>query len=264
MGFASAIRERTKLSSGFSLIELSIVVAILSVISVLGLEVATSFLTRNAYISTKDQLVAIDQAIDAFYRTYGRLPCPAPATNIYNTTYGAESCPATAYISTPVTDMAGGYLPFRTLNLPSSMAVDSYGSVIYYFVTASLTTGSFATANAGIEIRSGQLLQPCNTGTCSVLADPGVTSLTGAAYAVLSVGADQRGGYTKLGKLVNACAGTSDARIDAQNCFKISNSTGSLLYSPPVNVLYDSRYNPGTQTANYFDDIIVWRAKGRL
>jgi prepilin-type N-terminal cleavage/methylation domain-containing protein len=48
------------LKRGFSLIELSIVVAILSIVSVLGLEVATSFIGARAYDRTKEQLKVID------------------------------------------------------------------------------------------------------------------------------------------------------------------------------------------------------------
>ena len=48
-------------------------------------------------------------------------------------------------------------------------------------------------------------------------------------------------------------------RSDSQNC-----ANGALTVGIATNVYYDSRFNNGTQTSNYFDDIVIWRTRGRM
>jgi prepilin-type N-terminal cleavage/methylation domain-containing protein len=246
--------RRVRRRAGFSLVELSIVILIFSTVAVLGLEVLSKMLDRKAYATTQAQLAALDDALVKFYRVYGRLPCPADktwATN--NTGYGLEgACGGTA-------DLTNGMIPFRTLNLPQSSAIDAYGNRINYTVTRLLTTSSatFTLNDAKVEVRSGILQQPCST-NCTVLANPATSD--GAAYIIFSSGEDKRGAVRANGTTPVACyTATSDIRIDAQNC-----ANGALTVGIPNTVYYDSRYNNGGQAANYFDDIVVWRTKGRI
>lgn len=249
--------------------ELSIVVVILSIISMLGLEAATSFLNRSAYQATQAQLRQIDQAVANFYTNYGYIPCPADVTLApTNTAYGvAQDC--ASLVPLAGTSVVAGMVPFRVLNLPPSMAIDAFGNKIYYFASTGLiAASSFPVRIATIEIRSGKLAQPCDTASdCSILALPNMgdtTNSNGAAYALVSPGGDQRGAYSKQGIPIHDCAKASDTRIDAQNCYGVAPS-GSI--SPPgiaLNVLYDSRYNAGSQDENYFDDVVVWRPKDKL
>lgn len=252
------------LKRGFSLIELSIVVAILSIVSVLGLEVATSFIGARAYDRTKEQLKVIDQAIVDFYWVTGRLPCPADRSlSIFSANHGIEDCTLS-----PISGITMGAVPTRTLNLQPGIAIDAYGNRINYFVTTRLTPDyhNFNVNLGAIEIRAGQLSTDCSGG-CSVLAK-NAPPLTGAAYALISFGADRAGAITRDGAASVRCGGGggSTVRIDAQNCNAI-NGNPIVLGIVPDNadtVLYDSRYNNGSVERNYFDDIVVWRKKGQL
>lgn len=243
----------------FSLIELSIVVAILSLVSVLGLEVATSFLTTRAYDATKEKLNKLDRAMRDFYWVHGRLPCPADRTLApTNVNYGTEACAHPYGSSHPIsgTSVLGGAVPFRSLNLQPEDALDSYNSKITYHVSQLLTgdASSYFLYPGAIEVRSGRLQQPCTT-ACVVIASD-------VAYALISHGNDKRGARNRHG-VVTGCTAINDSRIDAQNCIGLNG--GSIVpNSIPWNVLYDSRYNPGTQPLNYFDDAIVWRRKGQI
>ncbi len=259
------MHRHSGLCTGFSLVELSIVIVILSIITMLGLEAATAFLGRNAYLTTEAQLRELDKRIDAFYNTYGYLPCPAKeTTSPTSSDYGwPQDCTVPPLSGM---DVVAGSVPFRLLGLPASAAIDGFGNRVYYFVTLSLTSlSSFAVRPALIEMRSGQLAEPC-TGTCSVLALPNVDPAlsTGAAYALLSTGADERGATSVEGVPVRDCAKTGDIRIDAQNCYMIAPAGSLLPATIPDTVLYDSRYNSGSQDVNYFDDAIVWRPKDKL
>ena len=234
------------------------VVAIMSIISVAGLEIATQFVGNRAYDATQAQLTQLDTALTQFYKTYGRLPCPAqvglrplhPSMN-----YGKEDCDNTGWTGTGAAIM-GGAIPFRTLNLMQSVSIDSYGNKIGYYVTKNLTNFDEAdrasTATGAIEVRSGTLTNF-------------TTVTTEAAYILVSHGPDKRGAYSKLGVQQARCAEGGDVRIDAQNCV-YSVSTGNGPTSPVINanVFYDSRFNNGAVNANYFDDIVIWHSRGQL
>ena len=260
-----ASRCRRRQTRGFSLIELSIVTAILAIVSVLGLEVVAAYSARRAYTITQDKVAAVDVAIKKFYASYGRLPCPTVITNSMigsSTNGGTEDCSGVSIVKY-------GGVPYITLGLPMSAAIDGYTSKIGYLVTKSLTTAALfdtATSTGRIEVRTGQLQQPCST-VCEVTFEPAVS--TGAAYAILSFGADQRGALGKNGAALKACVPSVgppniyDARIDTANC----GGTTSPAVSPAVvgdGLLFDSRFNTGSVEANYFDDIILVRGKGTL
>jgi prepilin-type N-terminal cleavage/methylation domain-containing protein len=258
-----ASRCRRRQTRGFSLIELSIVTAILAIVSVLGLEAVAVYTSRRAYTITQDKITAIDVAIKKFYASYGRLPCPTVITNSMigsSTNGGAEDCSVTGTV------LSGG-VPYITLGLPMSAALDGYTSKIGYLVTKNLTTAALfntATSTGRIEVRTGKLEQPCSS-VCEVTFEPSAS--TGAAYAILSFGADQRGARGKNGAALKACIpGTAtlfDNRIDTQNCGGATSPTISPGVAGDV-VVFDSRFNTGSVEANYFDDIILVRGKGDL
>ena len=277
------------LQRGFSLIELSVVVAIISVVAVLGLEVAANFVVRSATETSRERLKVVDDAVANFFRVYGRLPCPALKTTPPETpTYGTEDC-ATPLPNTtpgfPGDGLLAGAVPFRALNLPMSFSLDGFNSKLNYVVTKNLTlAGGSATINgrlgstggtpatngtAGIEVRTGVLNNTCAT-SCQKLADPAsVPAPSGAAYLIFSSGADKRGAVSGRGTTLNACTTTvnnSDARVDSQNCvFGSDTIRGYMTQSTiPYNVFYDNRYNAGFNRSSYFDDVVVWRSKAQL
>ena len=233
----------------------------------LGLEVAVQWIGSRTYRDAQEQLASLDKALDDFYHVYGRLPCPA-LRNLAptNTNYGREDCTAAVLSGTTIGGgVLAGALPFRMLGLPLSASLDPYGSKIDYFVTKDLTgTANFANAAAGIEVRTGILQTTCGgANLCEILADPATG--TGAAYAVVSHGPDQRGAVTKRGAalLANVCANVGDTRIDAQNCTGFSGNKLSA-YNIDLNVLYDSRYNSGKDMTKFYDDITIWHRKDQL
>jgi prepilin-type N-terminal cleavage/methylation domain-containing protein len=264
---------------GFSLVELSIVVAIISVVATLGLEVAANFVNRTTSAVSRERLKVVDEATAAFFKIYGRLPCPANKTlPPENTNYGTEDCTIAVITGTTLGGgVMAGAVPFRTINLPVIYSLDGFASKFNYAVTknqteAGLGATQFAnSANvAGIEVRTGVLEQPCSTSKCQVLASP--ASNSGAAYFIFSSGADQRGAVSARGVALKDCANptaTSDPRIDSQNC-TYGNATikGYLLVagggSIPNNVFYDNRLNAGLNRSSYYDDVAVWRPRLQL
>ena len=109
-------------------------------------------------------------------------------------------------------------------------------------------------------MRTGKLQQPCSS-ICEVTFEPGAS--TGAAYVILSHGADQRGAYSKNGTLQKSCATANDTRIDAVNCGGTTSPAITAAISNSL-VVYDGRFNTGSILANYFDDTVLARGKGDL
>jgi prepilin-type N-terminal cleavage/methylation domain-containing protein len=286
----------------FSLVELSVVVAIISVVAALGLEAAANFVNRTATSVSRDRLKMVDEAVANFFKVYGRLPCPAILNeNPTATTYGQENCAASATAFPAGTGAGGGSnvltgttiggglmaggVPFRNLNLPMMYAVDGFNSKFSYVVTRNLTvaggnattTGRFGSTGGtsatngigGIEIRSGILHATC-TGAginCQKVADPAATPPNGAAYIIISHGADQRGARSDRGAQLRTCTiYANERRVDTQNCVFGDNAvrTGMFVTTIPYNVFYDNRYNAGLNLTSYFDDVVVWRPKAKL
>lgn len=261
---------------GFSLVELSVVVAILSVVATLGLEAAANFMNRSAINATRDKLVAIDDAIDRYYKIYGRLPCPALSTDALSSgssTFGVENCGLGAFGTTSTGGgLRGGMVPFRALNLPMSAVIDGFGNRINYVVTKNLTvagTGSSSFGNAtdgiaGIEVRTGQLEEPCDSTAahCQKIADPSSSTAPGAAYIAFSNGTDQKGGIPPRSAAV-AIACANNSHVDAMNC-QYGGANATSVPTIPTNVFYDNRYNAGLNASSYFDDVVIWRTKAQL
>lgn len=274
--------KKNRCRQGFSLVELSIVVAIISVVATLGLEAAANFVNRTSTSVTRDKLVTIDDAIARFFKIYGRLPCPAKRDDWLlnsSTSFGAEDCTISVWSSTSIGGgLMAGMVPFKTLDLPMSTAVDGFNNRINYVATKNLTVagtgantfGDTTNGVAGIEIRTGRLEQPCdNLATnCQKLADPTATS--GAAYVIFSNGADQRGAvslfslppYTPAIACPNA--NPNNQHVDAMNCQWGASPNTTSVTAIPANVFYDNRYNAGLNPTSYFDDVILWRTKAQL
>lgn len=276
---------------GFSLVELSVVVAIISVVATLGLEAAANFVNRTSGAVTRERLAIADEAVARFYKIYGRLPCPASravALAAANTTFGVEDCTIAewgtdAEYGTKIGGgLMAGMIPYRTLNIPMTFALDGFNNKLNYVVTKNLTvaggnatilnrfgsTGGTTVTNgiAGIEVRTGILEQPCGGSKCQKVADPSTS--TGAAYIIFSNGTDQRGAVALRSTAASTCVPTPtasfDLRVDTMNCqWGIDGNTTSVT-AIPKNVFYDNRYNAGLNLRSFFDDYVVWRSKAQL
>ena len=126
------VTDPYKLTSGFTLIELSVVLAIMGVIlygsmSLLVVGIQTSQL--NSTVATMD---ALEKALLNFRMAFGRLPCPADITlTTTSANYGVEaantsntcsgSTPAANYTASGAAE--GGAPSTRALRLPDKLHV---------------------------------------------------------------------------------------------------------------------------------------------
>lgn len=234
------------LQSGFTLVELSIVIIIVGLLTAGGLAVGASMVERAAYIDTQKLIKQLQRSVKDYYIVYGHLPCvasldDAPGSEEFGT--ALEDC------STAGDPPAGsgtfregsppvriGMIPTRTLGLPDSAAQDKYGNRIIYAVTESLTDATLFGGDDGAVI-----VRDMNDNNI----------LTDAAFYISSSGRDRKGGYSYQTGNIDTDCGTSD-NLDVQNC-EFSNA-----------IFRDAPFNNGDVDETFFDDLTAWTPKFHL
>lgn len=134
--------------SGFSLLEMSIVVAILSIMAVAGLEMSAAFLSSTAYQNTQSTENTIDTALVKYRFVYGRLPCPARLDlAISDSNYGKEDC------SSNVASLPGGiaYVDITNGGINYNDGGSGAGIFTVTFNDASTGSATGATGTAHID-----------------------------------------------------------------------------------------------------------------
>ncbi len=126
-----------KKDSGFSLIELSVVILIISLLLVTSFEGSKYFLIQNHIKATNVKLNAIQRAIEIYVRRTGHLPCPAPLKK----TSGSSNVDDCSTLSNNDGDgiykedqiLVGG-VPYRDLDLTADLSHDSWGGKFVYSI----------------------------------------------------------------------------------------------------------------------------------
>lgn len=135
---------------GYTLVELSVVLVIISLLTAGGLTLGAGMVNQAAHVDTSKLLDQIDESLRDYYTVNGRLPCPA-ARNLAltNAEFGREVAGGACNVTTAISGTAYsnnvriGMIPVRTLGLSDRAAADKYGNRILYAVTRQLTDASF-------------------------------------------------------------------------------------------------------------------------
>lgn len=259
---------------GFTLVELSVVLVILTLLAGSLLGLSTSIMNVQRGETTRSKLKAIDAALVSFVAINRRLPCPADGTS----STGAE---VFGTQNNPCVDQARGVVPWSVLGLSASDIEDGWGTRITYRLDAYLArtnamdmsrcdpAGTIAAAPSDglTPPRASCISAACTSSALdqcvrpilfldgkgvqirdgvggNILMDPAGTTPTGAAYVLISHGENRSGGYSDSGTLlaaVTAGEGTNEAQNRADT---------SLAYH------VDAPQNFSTD-ATRFDDYVV-------
>jgi prepilin-type N-terminal cleavage/methylation domain-containing protein len=239
--------KENKMRAGFSLIEMSIVLLILSIVVAGGLTVGQNLMAREDYDNTTETLKELSVAIKRFYAQNYRLPCPASReAKLGDAEYGRETTctdagnllgaapTGTEWIDNGTDDIFIGSLPTRDLKISDRLMKDAFENRITYAVMDNMTDDStFASASGAITVNDGT----------------GNDILTDAAFVILSHGDDGKGAISFLGFSQAACTGTE---LDVENC-----DDDDATFT-------DTRFNNEDGSASFFDDVIFWYDKGAL
>lgn len=233
-----------KRESGFSLIEMAIVLVVASVLGAAALEVYNQYArtkVSNIEFERQDNVVT---AISRFMALNGgRMPCPAdPALPENDATSGRENCAGTGgvLLVPGARDVDGdgtmdpvliGAVPYVTLGISPKETIDGYGSRMTYAVTRALATGStnltdsavgimryqpFVSANLidGGAMDIPESVQPRLNQRVVDVTNPGGTP-NAFPFVLVMHGPDRAGAYQANGRRAVPCdAGT----LNAENC----------------------------------------------
>ncbi len=264
------------LRRGFTLIELSIVLALIAVVLSGGLVLTTAYIQKRQLDATLATMDAIESAILNFSLAYNRIPCPgditlSPSSAYYGMEAGAGSgstistgtgvctgtgmLPQANFVYSPTPPLTGGQtegaVPTRTLQLPDNYMFDGWGRRLRYAVDPTMTI-----TNA-LPVPTGGVSCPA-TSPITVYDATGNKRSASAAYILLSHGTNGHGAYTNSGSIVNANSANTDEQT---NCHCNSSGTAGT-YTPSYvekAITVDS-----TNGLNNFDDIVSFKEPWQL
>lgn len=235
--------------SAFSLVELSIVLAILGVLTAGGLSIGTSVVEQQANVASNAQLDSIHQAMQDYFKINRRLPCPANRTLALGATgFGTEAgvCNTGAALTGTVSvgGVRIGALPVRAIGLRDRSIADEFGNRYIYAVTERHTNDVDFLSTTPIYQGMITLID----GSGNAIASGGTNS--GVSYIVISTGNDGKGALRYQNAAAAVACGAS-ANLDVQNC----NDDATFR---------DARFNNGSVAASFFDDFVRWLPKFRM
>ncbi len=157
--------RRSRYSSGFTLVEMAIVVLLMGIVLTMGLRMLKATQDNAAWSETRLKQERIKVALIGFFRTNGRLPCPDAA--LPPTGVAPATCLAAA---------GRGVLPWRVLGLSVGDVQDGWSNFFTYRVAnATPATSKNWTVKAGATAFSlRELTLPLATFTFRERSDAGV------------------------------------------------------------------------------------------
>ena len=271
---------------GFTLLEISIVIGIVALIIGMGVNAMDNVVQSARTTATNEKLRAIENALETFWLTNGRLPCPADASvTDSDTYYGLEAqnttgnCTGGTHDATttfPDNSIAEGMIPFATLNIPESYAVDAWGNRFTY-AADTLMTATDAALRLDTNSQCADIpvayMQDVNWGATATSWDlyenymnhrnPGdtadINTIANYAYVVLSHGENEFGAYSKTGtRITNEDA----AREEGINAWLLPTSpyTGDPAFSGDTRL----GYIDGFDQYSGFDDVLRYKTIWQL
>lgn len=254
------VRIRASTQSGFSLLEVAMVMIIGGILLSLFAGSLLTMIANGKMETTQERMRAINDAIQIYVAANNKLPCVA-SRNLdiqaaANLNYGRELPVATGSVTNcdpnePVpngTVRTGsganrvriGMVPTRTLNLPDEIGFDAWGSRFIYAVSENL-----ATTPEDYKPAEGKI----------IVEDAGGTPINSAVtYVLVSVGGDRAGGWGIRGRPTVASptevvpCGALGATLDQENCDDDRRFVATMMRGS----------GEGGAIGNHYDDYLIY------
>lgn len=248
-------------SRGFTLVELSVVIIVISIVVGMGLVATMGALETARRTQTENKLNEIEKALMAFRKQYNRLPCPGDSSaTIADSDYGKEDAtsgvcnynsttPPYGITNTDLFRTIEGGVPTRSLNLPDEYMFDGWGRRFVYAVDELAAT-----------LKDAFSIIPPQSNDCSITIydASNYARSSGAIYALMSYGPNGHGGF------INGSTRLSTGVTNTQeqtNCH--CDSTGA--YSAPTSMRLVQREQVESVSAvASFDDIVRYKERWEL
>jgi prepilin-type N-terminal cleavage/methylation domain-containing protein len=260
--------------SGFTLLELSIVLVIIALVTGMAVQSGISIIETARQNATRQKINTINEALMQYRMATDRLPCPGdltltPGTADYGLEAGADAsssigtgtgvCAGTgmlpqanatgAGVTNTFATAAEGALPAVTMGLSPDFMLDGWGNRFRYAVDTSMTTNNaFASTPVG-----------CTTGAISVNDSNGNARSSSSIYALISQGQNGHGAYP-----VQASAMSSAGSVNANeltNCHCTSSGTAAAY--APTYVQMQQTFDPGN-VLDSFDDVVSYKERWQM
>lgn len=229
--------------SGFSLLEMTIVLAIMGVLSGLALPFLSQHMERIRHQTTKEHQKEIMDSIEIYFSNMQSLPCPADPVS------KGKARP----ICQTTSQEAIGIIPYRTLGLPESVARDGFGYYMTYAVHPDLTKHGAGDAHQSFaDPKMPKLIITDESGDSVLVDTPDQNSEKGSidviAYVLVSHGPGGNGAYTgkRRPKKITLTPTSNDEK---------ENNNGDLKFRT-------KQYS--TNPENLFRHKLVWRTQKKL
>ena len=209
---------RLQINRGFTLVELAVVLAIISVVMGMGLRMANAMLENMAASDTRAKQANIKTALIAYLRTNRRLPCPASTAAVPSGSEESAPCPDSF-----------GVVPWITLGLSRDAALDGWGNFISYKVQPSWMALSTLDMNQ------------VSTPTLAISVQEAGASIT--QYAVVVLISHGSNGYGAASAKVSGRASTTGATTE-----EITNAAAGTTYA----------LRPAAANVAAFDDVVSY------
>jgi prepilin-type N-terminal cleavage/methylation domain-containing protein len=215
LDYAVPIRKH---HSGFSLVEMAVVLVITSLILGAVISMGNAQITQSRISTTKQKEEAIKTALVSFIARNNRLPCPAnPALDPANPRYGREATtPGTCDTVPTAAGVVMGVIPWITLGISDEGAQDGYYNRFTYAVTTTATNldiNTIAGLRGNIVINNALGVQSNDCTPAGGASNPCLI-----VVMLLSHGANANGAYTSGGTQITPPTGpdeSENADIDA-------------------------------------------------
>jgi prepilin-type N-terminal cleavage/methylation domain-containing protein len=248
---------KNKNNSGFTIVELAIVLTVVSLIAGGSLAVGASRLEASRINTTQDRMNFLMEALGVYVKQYCHLPCPTdPLASNASANFGLGlgsggapiGCTSPNIERHAATNVLAGAVPVRSMRISPVLMLDGWGRKFMYIVDEQLTYKVDVATNSGYTISNGQIMvKAMNT-----QADANAVT-NEAGVLVMSYGTDGHGawrgkGTTRLEK------GTADADQLVNAHTGNGTTTGSAF-----DHIFVQKFNTAT-----FDDLIEYKIKWQL
>ncbi len=121
--------------TGFTLVEMAVVVTLIGILLAMGLAAANSVMQNTQRSVTKDRQAYVRDAMLAYFTANHRFPCPDNGSNVGNTGRDGVEDRAVGGAIPLVTSACTtnlGTVPYLTLGIAREQALDGYGNFLTY------------------------------------------------------------------------------------------------------------------------------------
>jgi len=281
---ANAARPKT----GFTLLELSIVLVIISLVIATTFAILTQDVRHAKQTELQIKLDAIQTALLNFRRLNNRLPCPADATlpptdptsGAANQYFGVESTNSTPLCANgssysngnrtvaaspgPTVNFydgahtVGGAVPVKTLGLPDDYALDPWNGQFAYFVDNRVTDTNFFITSLPTDTNIGSMTVYDGSYYPAYDLTHGNPRTTKAIVVLLSYGPNGHGAFQANGNGSRKSSGSTDAD-EKQNCHCDVDASNNIVAQP-----FDFNFVQHSASSNNFDDTVRYYVRSEF